>query len=288
MPVALWVNMRVMTNLTDIKKLDSGGVRRACATVATVLMCAACASPEYAGDARPAPGESVVLEHQHETGRLFHATLHAPVKDASQAYPLVVTLHGCSGVHAGLTEKWRNLLSQRGIGMVVLDSFTPRDVDNVCDDVFRISPTERVLDALALLNYLNGSPLFKEREVFLLGSSHGGTTVLLASLHPDPAFRRVRGMAAYYPWCLEALPRINADLLVFIGGRDDWTPATRCINMRVAPDGPEFELVVYPEATHSFDIEGVDGYYYGHRLRHHAAAMDDSVRRILEFIERRL
>lgn len=258
--------------------------------MAAALVCAACAplDPETLSEAPPEPGGAVRITHSVMTGRPFDAVFYAPDNVSRfSRYPVAIGLHGCGGVYEPYVEQWRKMLAKRGVGLIVLDSFSPRDEDSVCDDVFRISPTERVLDVLALLEYLDATPMFSRHPLFLLGASHGGTTTLLASLHPDPLFRRLRGMVAYYPWCLDYLPRINTDLLVLIGSADDWTPAERCRDMRVEPRGKDYELVIYRDATHSFDVNGVNMMYQGHRLSYHPAASRDSRRRVLEFISRR-
>ena len=263
---------------------------------AASLMCAACSSlSSVTSDSDTAAldgnkplkqGTATELKHTSITGRPFKAVFHAP-ETARSDYPVVIDLHGCSGVHAEHAQSWRRRLAKLGIGQLVLDSFSQRGVHNVCADVFRVSPAERVLDVRAFLKYVESSPVLRRHSWFLMGFSHGGTTVLLSSLHPDPVFRRLRGMVAYYPWCLDALPYVNTDLLILIGGTDDWTPAARCRGMRVKPTSRDYELVIYPDATHSFDINGIDTLYYGHRLKHHPAAARDSVKRVLSFITTR-
>ena len=263
-------------------------VWRVCVLV-VALACAACAQKRSGdeNDLNLAPGSKTQLNHARVTARPFSATFYAPENvRPGQTYPVVIDLHGCDGVHAPRTEKWRKTFSEKNIGLVALDSFTGRHVRNVCDDVFRISPTERVLDVQGFLYYIAQSATLRRHTWFLMGSSHGGTTALLSSLHPDPIFKALRGIVAYYPWCLDSLPRTNTDLLILIGDADDWTPAQRCRDMQVA-QVEDFELVIYKGATHSFDIQGVNTEYYGHRLIHHPGAERDSIERVLRFIEAR-
>jgi dienelactone hydrolase len=103
---------------------------------------------------------------------------------------------------------------------------------------------------------------------------------------------RFRAAAAFYPPCEQAVQRPLIPTLIFIGTRDDWTPAADC-SRRIAgwgDDGPPVELIVYPGAYHGF-------YYtylqpgrtmFEHWLEYNGAAADDADRRLHRFLDRHL
>ena len=81
---------------------------------------------------------------------------------------------------------------------------------------------------------------------------------------------------------------IRVALVILIGEADDWTPAARCQTFAAGQQllGDPVEIVVYPEATHSFDGTelGSGTVSFGHFLRHDAAATADAVERVKAFL----
>ncbi len=203
-------------------------------------------------------------------------------------HPIVIDLHGCGGIWEARNRVWLPQLTGAGFAVLQVDSLTPRGVANVCGDVFRVSPMTRSMDAAAALHWVMRDGRFDRDGVFLAGASHGATAALLTQLHAASPFSRLKGVIAFYPYCYDVLPVLNADLLVLIGDRDDWTPAARCRDMRIGDRaGHVYELVVYPGAHHSFDVPGLDLSYFGHRVKYNAVAAQDSVRRVMRFLNMR-
>jgi dienelactone hydrolase len=91
-----------------------------------------------------------------------------------------------------------------------------------------------------------------------------------------------------------------APTLVLVGELDDWTPAAPCRDMvdgksaietpRQPGDRSTVELVIYPDAYHSFDAAGLpSGFrYLGHRIQYNDAATQDAINRVHSFFERTL
>ncbi len=203
-------------------------------------------------------------------------------------HPVVIDLHGCNGIWRKRNRVWLPRLTGAGFAVLQVDSLTRRGVSNICDDGFRVSPMTRSMDVAAAVRQVMRDRRFDRDGVFLLGMSHGATTSLLTQLHPDSVFSQLKGVIAFYPYCYGTLPVLNADLLVLIGARDDWTPAARCRDMRIGNRaGHTYELVVYPDAYHSFDIPGQNSIYYGHRVQYNAAAAEDGARRVMRFLNER-
>jgi dienelactone hydrolase len=96
---------------------------------------------------------------------------------------------------------------------------------------------------------------------------------------PDSSDAKVAGVIAYYPSCgVVADPSVP--VLVLIGEKDDWTPASFCLTKK---DTPNFEVVVYPGATHGFDAPGI-GDMEGHHMAYDEKAAQDAQRRADAFM----
>ena len=124
-----------------------------------------------------------------------------------------------------------------------------------------------------------------------MGWSHGGATTL-ETLHQraDDPFRAA---IAFYPSCRRILTGLNAPLLILIGGADDWTPASRCVEMMPKEQAAsEVTLKVYPGAYHGFDTLDANANVRGSRGMHHLQyqpeAEADSLIRVRTFFEKYL
>jgi dienelactone hydrolase len=204
-------------------------------------------------------------------------------------HPAVVLLHGCSGITANV-RRWAATLAGWGYVALVLDSFGPRGVQNVCHRADTVSPRLRAEDAFAAAAYLRGRADVLPERVSMLGFSHGGTTGLVAASRSaverngaEPFF----AVIAFYPWCPLGGAPIASPVLVLIGDADDWTPADRCklLHSTWRPEFGASTLQVYPGATHAFDAQAPERRYLGHRLRYDAAATDDAAARLRRFLE---
>ena len=202
-------------------------------------------------------------------------------------YPVVIDMHGCSGIVASRKRLWIERMRSWGYALIKVDSFSPRGDGNICDDTLKISPFERLADIESILSYILTSNEFDHDNIFLMGMSHGGTTALLIHHYPRPLFRRLSGVIAFYPYCYNRLPSLLSDTLILIGGRDDWTPADYCEQMVVTEaNNYNLDIVVYPDAYHSFDVPSAGGTYYGHTLRFDEDAATDSGLRVKAFLSR--
>lgn len=200
-------------------------------------------------------------------------------------HPVVIDLHGCSGVVRSRNSLWVKHLNEWGYAVLKPDSFNPRGDGNICDDTLKISPMQRLADVESTIRYILNTEDFDANNITLMGMSHGGSTAMMVHHQPRPLFSKLNGIIAFYPYCLESVPPLIADTLILIGELDDWTPADYCKQMIVL-DKNEYtlELVVYPDAYHSFDVPSADGTYYGHRLSYHKEATADSIKRVKTFL----
>ncbi|MBI5331164.1 MAG: dienelactone hydrolase family protein [Betaproteobacteria bacterium] len=188
------------------------------------------------------------------------ATLVTP--EGPGPFPAVVLLHGCSGVRPNAYQ-WADLLKAHGYASLILDSFGPRRVGEICTKFSRVSVSQRVLDAYSALRFLGARRDIDPTRIALMGFSHGGGAALDA-VESDWVRRmsdtglRFQASIALYPSCQgrdASQPNYRAPVMILIGDRDDWTPASSCERLArgLDDDSARLELRVYPGAMHSFD-----------------------------------
>ncbi len=221
----------------------------------------------------------------------LRAKLNVPEGDGP--FPAVILLHGCEGLHpngswddaypfAAAGYDPRPFLSW-GYVTLIIDSFGPRGIDDACHgrNGFVAPPATRARDAHAGKDFLAGLSIVDGSRIGVVGYSHGGNTVLKAitneSLHepvrPDPFAAAV----AYYPGCPFQLRRVDAPLLILIGDADVWTRSPYCEAMELVGESDhDYQLVIYPGATHAFDWVESDGVWGDYD----AEAAEDALSRI--------
>ncbi len=248
------------------------------AAVLGVALCAGAATLGVSATGHAASGvhaEEIVRFPSHDadltggppttlTGRLLRPAGTGP-------HPSVVLLHGCGGLYAKTGRVsprhvwWATTLQQQGYEVLMVDSFGPRGVVDVCtskDRPVRAS-VERKRDAWAALAYLRNRSEVDHDRIALMGWSQGGGTVLAAygAGEDGPAAKEgggFRAAVAFYPGCSAPLRnddwRPDGPLLMLVGEKDDWTPPQSCVELLKRDEVKErTELVVYPNAYHGFD-----------------------------------
>jgi len=179
-----------------------------------------------------------------------------------------VLLHGCGGFLTSRGEPgasyriWAETLARHGYVALLVDSFGPRGVRSICNQMKRtiLILRERVDDAYAALDWLASRPDVQAERIGLMGWSNGGSGALYSLLPENGRRARFRAAVAYYPGCA-ALARADkpyrpyAPLLVLAGEADDWTPAEHCTALAAAAraQGAEVDIEVYAGAHHGFD-----------------------------------
>jgi dienelactone hydrolase len=177
-------------------------------------------------------------------------------------FPAVVYMIGCGGIDSPPIRAQQKAaidhMLAKGLAILIVDSFTPRnEPEGVCakldgEKVAFQYATRGSNDALAAVAALKAMPEIDAKHVFLVGFSLGGISSLLAVDSKNPASRDsgVAGVVAYYPLCYDGVdPSVRA--LVLIGEKDDWTPAAKC---QAVTGKTDFEVVVFPSATHVFNM----------------------------------
>ncbi|HZB91187.1 MAG TPA: prolyl oligopeptidase family serine peptidase, partial [Stellaceae bacterium] len=198
--------------------------------------------------------------------------------------PAVVLMHGCNGYdwqvkgQPGwkLAKRYVERYVAHGYAALVLDSFEPRGVTNVCGQPMLVGPVRRAWDALSAARWLGTLGTVDRDRLVLQGDSHGGWTVLVTleqGLWHLP--EHFAAGIAFYPPCYAA-SGFTAPLLILIGDADDWTRAWRCRQMvdalhRAGDD--EVVLRIFPGAYHAYDFPlPARTNRLGHFMRYDAAA----------------
>jgi dienelactone hydrolase len=180
--------------------------------------------------------------------------------------PAVIILHSCDGVKPNIDE-WARELNGMGYAAMVLDSFSGRNVTEVCTGQTSVSIGSRLADAFRAQELLATHPSIEPRQIAVLGFSHGGWVSLWASQawYQRRFMRGTRptfaAYLAFYPVGCNARLVDEADmaggpLRIFAGTEDDWTPIGPCrewVERRHAA-GRDVALVAYEGARHAFDV----------------------------------
>lgn len=211
-------------------------------------------------------------------------------------FPAVVLMHGCGGLQSAVRHalgQHAAFLRDHGFVVLTLDSFGPRGNAGgaVCSSFDRLREARdyRTHDAFDALRFLQGKDFVDESRIFLVGQSNGGSVALNAAAagaakRYNRGARGFAGVVAYYPWCgTLGTTRLSleAPLMVFGGGRDDWVPADDCGRFRAT--GAGLEVKIYPTAAHSFDLLAPEHRYLGKLVGYDRAATEDSRQRMLAF-----
>lgn len=206
------------------------------------------------------------------TGELF---LPVDGNEKNRRHLAIVLMHGCSGMY---TERgqlarrhldWAQRFAAWGFVVLLVDSLGPRGIGPLCELKERpIHPwKERNLDAYAALEYLSARADVDRKNVFVMGWSHGGSTVTGVVRADAPGHRadgpKFKAAIAYYPGCERPLRaksyRPTIPLLIQHGEADDWVPAAPCVELaqKMQRAGLPVEAIIYPEAHHGFDAPNV-------------------------------
>ena len=178
-------------------------------------------------------------------------------------FPVVLLLHPCGGLEPfGLAtlRAHANNLQSVGFGALILDSYGPRNLNGgkACE---QRTTSFRRDDAYSALAALQRHPKSARTTYLRLDSVTGGVAALVIA--KGGASGRFNAVAALYPGCnpLSGIDySIRSPTLVFVAGKDDWTPPDDCIKAkdRKIVTGAEFDVINYPNAHHGFDQQASD------------------------------
>jgi dienelactone hydrolase len=218
------------------------------------------------------------------------AVIYSP-KNAKDPVPFVIVLHGCDGLST-LTKEWTEhvatLLNAQGYGVLVLDSFTSRYVDNSCGKADLHWGRRRADDAYSALDYLIEKKLAKSNEVYLMGYSNGGTTALVSmteteSDHPY----HFTAAFAIAPGCSPSLQHsahYTGPIIVFMGNQDDANNPKWCQELAKKKRSVPVQMIEYQGANHGFPVNAPAHQYMGWHLSYSPVAEKDMMQTVINAI----
>ena len=182
----------------------------------------------------------------------------------AESVPAVILVHACGGI-TGSETYWARSLREFGIATLLVNSFTGRDIAQICTGQPSISPASVLTDVYRALDLLASYPRIDASRVALMGFSFGGRMTLWAN-HLRFHERYGRGAAhfaaylAFYPAsCYIRLADEEgigqAPIRIFHGTSDDWTPINPCREYvgRLRGARKNVAMFEYPGAGHGFD-----------------------------------
>jgi len=209
------------------------------------------------------------------------------------SFPTIILLHGCAGVTTG-HHNWAKLIKDWGYVVFIVDSLNPRSTNNVCLRDCDASPIKRAYDTYGAVKYLQQLQYVDGKNIGIMGFSQGAATglkaiqkniLISAKMESIP----IKASVLFYPWCDAALDNnIAIPTLILIGDKDDWTPSNSCVDLKnLLPNSEMLDLIVYEDATHSFDLQ-IDIEYLGHKLKYNSVAAENAKEKTKEFFDKYL
>lgn len=207
--------------------------------------------------------------------------------------PFVVLLHGCTGLNA-LLKKWAHsyadVLVAQGYGVLILDSFTTRNVSSICTDPSQLGwARRRADDAYSALDYLIETGQAIPDKIYVVGRSNGATTTLIImhSRIGDLHKNRFAGGFALQPSCLYLrTAQFYGPLRLFLAEKDDATSPTLCTTMASAIQRKTLlQTTVYKNAFHGFEDKVPPYKFNGWRLGYNAEAANGTIKGIVAGIK---
>ena len=114
------------------------------------------------------------------------------IAQGSGKLPVVVLMHGSSGVGAGM-DPWVRHLNAMGISTFVIDGFSGRGLTAVGTNQALLGRLNFIVDIYRALEILAKHPRVDPERIVLMGFSRGGQATLYASLESLPqALEQVR------------------------------------------------------------------------------------------------
>ena len=214
----------------------------------------------------------------------------------SGPFPGVVFMTGCAGLNSpeaiAMQKTVIDHLLARGVATLLVDPFTPRnEPEDICANLdaksFVQYATRGGNDVVAALKVLKAMPDIDPNRVFLQGYSWGAISSLFAADPKTPSAHdsKISGVIAYYPYCYDNV-EFSSPTLVLIGDKDDWTPSKLC---QAVKEKPNLEVVVFPGATHAFNMNFAQPIeYLGHHMAHDENATQEAQKDADAFMDSRL
>jgi dienelactone hydrolase len=185
------------------------------------------------------------------------------IAQGSGKLPVVVLMHGSSGVGAGM-DPWVRHFNAMGISTFVIDGFTGRGLTVVGPNQALLGRLNLIVDIYRSLDILAKHPRVDPERIVLMGFSRGGQAALYASLDRFQKLWNKSGaqFAAYIPFYPDCSTTYATDteiaarpIRIFHGTPDDYNPVASCkaYAARLMEAKRDVVLTEYPDSQHGFD-----------------------------------
>lgn len=149
---------------------------------------------------------------------------------SNQPMPVVIYLHGCTGIVDWHDYDWGRTLSSAGYIVIMPDSMAREGRRPNCDPVqkrggqFPEAHEYRQQEITYSLDQIKQAPWADKNRIFLVGHSEGGTAVSI-STHPEPRANVILAWTCTYRWepKLDGIksPK-NIPILAVAAVNDEW------------------------------------------------------------------
>jgi len=226
------------------------------------------------------------LELTAPDGNRFAAFLAKPTEPTGAQIVIYPDVRGLHGFYKDLAIRFAEV----GVRALALDYFGRTAGLSARDDSFEFMPHVQQLraptfftDALAALDYLRQGES-ATRPIFVVGFCMGGSLSLLSATQDFG----LAGVIAFYAGmsrdfggygtALDRATEVKCPVLGLFGGADPGIPTTQVeeLDARLDQAGVPHEIVIYPDAPHSF---------FDRKATDYAEASADAWRRMLTWIE---
>jgi dienelactone hydrolase len=178
-------------------------------------------------------------------------------------FPAVIVVHGSGGAGAR-EDRWAHELTELGIAVFILDTFTGRGIVQTNTDQSQLETLSIIGDAYRALALLSKHPRIVTSKIALMGFSKGGDVTLRASMKRFQRMYAPPGIefAAFLAFYAPCNTRYREDdqvterpIRMFHGSVDNWVPVASCHDYvkRVQAGGKDIQLTEYSGAEHAFD-----------------------------------
>jgi dienelactone hydrolase len=193
--------------------------------------------------------------------------------DSNTPRPAVLLFHGCGGPREyGIPRAQQ--LAEQGYVAILVDSYTGREVDWQLSCAGRVLPGyQRAADVLVALDFARTHAAVDPDQLFIMGYSHGGWTILEALANgdtlppgltdsPGKHLQGLQGLIAWYPYCGFAARYTGGwdselPVLMLLAAEDHTTAPQPCIEIakREASREKAVSWNIYPGVDHGFDLQ---------------------------------
>ncbi|QDG75868.1 dienelactone hydrolase family protein [Labrenzia sp. PHM005] len=178
------------------------------------------------------------------------------IPEGEGRFPALVLLHDCQGIQ-DYQDAWAETFRLAGFATLQVDSFSPREVQETCENVLGEGVSgrggERIMDAFGALFYLKQHPKIDPDRIGAVGWSRSSTTGSALRDGSRQFFDHgFKAIISFYPNCKSVASAVFADpILILNAGKNDWTQPSLCTSL--ANSDENVEIVEFPDALQGFD-----------------------------------